>query len=121
MKVQIGGKISRGTGKVKDKIESNKGIALKGPSVTQLIMSMHRKDEKRDMKRSKNRKVTRFGGNQAVYYFVKYLKVKSDEGFFPRKTCNLMLVRGTISFYKPESENFSCWRKCYVEWINAFK
>ena len=62
--------IARGMGKVKDKIESNKGAALKGPSVIQLIMSMHRKDEKRDMKRSKNRKVTCLGGTQAVYCVV---------------------------------------------------
>ena len=67
---QIGGRISRGTGKLKNKIESNKGAALKGLSVTQLIMSMRRKYEKRDMKRSKDRKVTRLGGTQAVYYFV---------------------------------------------------
>ena len=51
----------------------------------------------------------------------KYLKFRSYRGFFPGKLVNLLLVRGTISFYKSESENFTCWRKCYVEWINAFK
>ena len=70
MKVLIGDRISRGMGKVKDKIESNKGENLKGPLVTQLIMSMCRKDEKRDMKRSKSRKVTHLGGTQAGYCFV---------------------------------------------------
>ena len=61
----------KGRGKIKrQKIESNKGAALKGPSVIQLIMSMHRKDEKRDVKRSKNQKVTHLGGTQAVYCFV---------------------------------------------------
>ena len=66
-KVQIGDRISRGVGRVKDKAESNKNAALKGPSVTQSIMSMHRKDEKRDMKRLNNRKVTHLGGTQVVY------------------------------------------------------
>ena len=42
-KVLIGDRISKGAGKVKDKIESNKGTDLKGPSVTQLIMSLRRK------------------------------------------------------------------------------
>ena len=69
MKAQIGGRISRGMGKVKDIIKSNKGAALKGPSITQLIMRTHRKDENRDMKRSKNRKVTRFGGNPSDLLF----------------------------------------------------
>ena len=45
-KVLIGDRISKGAGKVKDKIESNKGTDLKGPSVTQLIMSLRRKNEK---------------------------------------------------------------------------
>ena len=69
MKVQIGDRISRGAGKVKDKIEGNKVANLKGPAVTQPIMSLRRKDEKRDMKCSKNRKVTRLGGTQVVYHF----------------------------------------------------
>ena len=46
-KVLIGDRVSRGVGKVKDKIESNKGTDLKGPSVTQSIMSLRRKDGKR--------------------------------------------------------------------------
>ena len=65
--MQIGDRISRGTGRVKDKAESNKNVALKGPSFTQSIMSMRKKDEKRDMKRLNNRKVTHLGGTQAVY------------------------------------------------------
>ena len=51
----------------------------------------------------------------------KYLKVRSYRGFFLGKLVNLLLVRVTTSFYKPESENFTYWIKCYVEWINAFK
>ena len=63
-----------------------------------------------------------FGGNPSgLLILFKYLKVRSYRGFFPGKLVNLLLVRGTISFYKLESENFTCWRKCYVEWINAFK
>ena len=70
MKVLIGDRVSKGAGKVKDKIESNKGTGLKGPSVTQLIMSLRiRKMKRRDMKRSKNRIVTRLGGTQAVCGF----------------------------------------------------
>ena len=36
----------------------------------------------------------------------KYLKVRSCRGFFLGKLVNLLLVRGNISFYKSESENF---------------
>ena len=62
-KVLIGDRISKGTGKVKDKIESNKGTNLKGPSVTQLIMSLHRKNEKEGYKTLKEPKSHTFGGN----------------------------------------------------------
>ena len=65
--MQIGDRISRGAGRVKDKAESNKNAALKGPSVTQSIMSMRRKDEKRDMKHLNNRKFTHLGGTEVVY------------------------------------------------------
>ena len=84
----------------KNKIESNKSADLKGPSVAQLIMSMRRKDEKRDMKRSKNRKVRRLWGNPSDLLFcLNIWKLIARGGFFPWETCNLMLVRGTISFY----------------------
>ena len=63
-------RIARRTSGVEDKIESNKSIDLKGLAVTQPIMSMRRKDGKRDMKRSKNRIVTRMEGTQANYCFV---------------------------------------------------
>ena len=63
-----------------------------------------------------------FGETQAVCWFcLNIWKLEVTGGFFPRKLVNLLLVRGTTSFYKPESENFTCWRKCYVEWVNAFK
>ena len=63
-------RIARRTSGVEDKIQSNKITDLKGLAVTQPIMSMRKKDGKRDMKRSKNRIVTRMGGTQAVYCFV---------------------------------------------------
>ena len=63
-------KIIRRTNEGKDKMTGDRGASLKGPAVTQPIMSMRRKDERRDMKHSKNQKVTRLGRTQAVYYFV---------------------------------------------------
>ena len=99
-KVLIGDRVSRGTGKVKDKIESNKGTDLKGPSVTQLIMSLRRKDAKEGYEMLEEPKSHTFGGNPSgLLILFKYLKVRSYKEFFPGKTCNLMLVRGTISFY----------------------
>ena len=63
-----------------------------------------------------------FGGspNDLLFEF-KYWKVRIYKGFFPWQTCKLLLVRGTISFYKPETANFASWRKCYVEYINVIK
>ena len=62
-KVLIGDRISKGAGKVKDKIKSNKGTDLKGPLVTQLIMSLHRKNEKEGYETPKELKSHTFGGN----------------------------------------------------------
>ena len=61
-KVLIRDRISRKAGKVKDEIESNKGTDLKGPSVTQLIMSLHRKNEKEGDETPKEPKSHTFGG-----------------------------------------------------------
>ena len=63
MKVPIGDRISKVTCKVKDKIESNKGADLKGPLVTQPIMSLHRKDEKEGYETFEEPKSHTFGGN----------------------------------------------------------
>ena len=71
-------------GKVKDKIESNKGTDLKGPSVTQPIMSLRKKDEKEGYETFEEPKSHTFGGNPSGLLFLfKYLKVRSDRGFFP--------------------------------------
>ena len=80
------GRVARETSEGKDKIESDKSPDLKGPAVTQLIMSIWRKDEKRDMKRSKNQKVTRLGGAQTIYYLsLNTGKLEFTGTFFPRK------------------------------------
>ena len=85
-KVPIGDRISRGAGKVKDKIESNKGADLKGPSVTQPIMSLCRKDEKEGYETFEEPKShTVWGEPKRSTILFKYLKVKSDKGFFPGK------------------------------------
>ena len=48
-----------------------------------------------------------FGGNPSgLLILFKYLKVRSYRGFVPGKTCNLMLVRGTISFYNQRMQIF---------------
>ena len=50
-KVQIGDKIARRASKVEGEANNDKGVDLKGLSVTQRIMSAHRKDKNKDMKR----------------------------------------------------------------------
>ena len=65
-------------------------------------MSIRSKDEERDMKRSRNRKVIRLEGSPSdLELSFKYLKVELKRDlFFPGKTCKpFLLVRGTISFY----------------------
>ena len=71
-------------------------------------MIIRRKDERRDMKRSKNRRVTCLGGTQVVYWFclnIWKLEVMGDF-FFRGKTCKPLLVRGTISFYNQKLQFF---------------
>ena len=59
------------------------------------------------MKRFEGREKSHvWGKSKRSTILFKYLKVRSYRGFFPGKLVNLLLVRGTISFYKPESENF---------------
>ena len=47
-----------------------------------------------------------WGKPKASLVLFKYLKFRSYRGFFPGKLVNLFIVRGTIFFYKPESEKF---------------
>ena len=53
------------------------------------------------MKRFDGPKGHTFGGSSSGQLFqFKYLKVRTDRGFFQgEKTCKLLFVRGTISFY----------------------
>ena len=80
-------RIARRTNKGKDKMNGDKGAAQKGLLVTQPIMSMRRKDEERDMKRSRDRKVTRLEEPKSSTILFKYSKVRSYRGFFPGKNC----------------------------------
>ena len=116
------GRVTRETSEGKDKIESNKSTDLKGPSVTQLIMSIRRKYERGDMKRSKDRRVTGLGGNPSgLLILFKYLKVRSYRDFFPRKTCKQFACKRNYFVLQPETANLACWIKCYVEFINVIK
>ena len=59
------------------------------------------------MKRFEGPKGRTFGGSPSGRLFqFKYLKARTDKGLFPWKTCNLMLVRGTISFYNQRIQIF---------------
>ena len=62
-------RIARRASEVEGKINSDKGVDLKYMSVTKRIMSAHRKDKNRDIKRLRDRKVTRLGAAQAVNCF----------------------------------------------------
>ena len=55
-------RVARETSEGKDKIKSNKGTYLKGPSVTQLIMSLRRKNEKEGDETPEEPKSHKFGG-----------------------------------------------------------
>ena len=69
-------------------------------SVTKHIMSAHRKDKSRDLKRFEGPKGHTLGAAQVVNGFsLNIQKLELTKGFFPWKTCKLLLVRGTISFY----------------------
>ena len=59
---------------------------MKGLSVTQLIMSLHRKDEKEGYEMFEEPKSHTFGGNPSdLLVLFKYLKDRSYGGFFPLK------------------------------------
>ena len=82
-------------------MKATKYADLKSPSVTQLIMSLRRKDEKEEYETLEEPKSHTFGGGNpsGLLILFKYLKVRIYRGFFPGKTCNLILVGGIISFY----------------------
>ena len=64
------------------------------------IMSTHGKDKMVILDGFEELKVHTFGAAQAVgWFWFKYRKVRVYNGFFPGKTCELLFVRGTTSFY----------------------
>ena len=63
------GRIARRASEVEGKTNSNKGTDLEGLSVTQRIMSAHRKDKNRDMKRFEGPKGHTFGGSPSGLLF----------------------------------------------------
>ena len=57
---------------------------MKSTSITQLIMSLRRKDEKEEYETLEEPKSHTFGGNpSSLLILFKYLKVRSYRGFFP--------------------------------------
>ena len=40
-----------------------------------------------------------WGSPRVLLFLYKERKVREDRGFFPRKTCELLFVRGTTSFH----------------------
>ena len=70
--------------KEKTKSKATKYADLKSPSVTQLIMSLRRKDEKEEYETLEEPKSHTFGGNPSgLLILFKYLKVRSYGGIFP--------------------------------------
>ena len=59
----MGDRISRGAGKVEDKMNSDRDTDLKGPSVTHLIMGVRRKDRKESSETFEGLESHTFGGS----------------------------------------------------------
>ena len=102
------GRVARETSEGKDKkSKAIKNADLKGPAITQLIMSIRRKYERRDMKGSKNRRVILLGGTQAICWFCLNIgKLEITGTFSLEELVNHLLVRGTISFYNQNCNFF---------------
>ena len=78
--------------------------------------------KRRDMKRSKDRRVTRLGGNPSgLLILFKYLKVRSYSGFFPGKNGKVFVCKRNYFVLQSETATFACWRKRNVECINVIK
>ena len=45
-----------------------------------------------------------WGSPRVLLFLYKERKVRENRGFFPRKTCELLFVRGTTSFYNKNSQ-----------------
>ena len=46
-------------------------------------------------------------------------KIEFTGAFSLEKTCELLFVRGTTSFYNKKLQIFACWRRCDVEYSNV--
>ena len=63
-------------------------------------MSTHRKDKNEDIKRlGGTQRSHDWGSPSGSLIWFKYKKVRTYRGFFLGKTCELLFVRGTTSFY----------------------
>ena len=103
----MGDRISRGAGKVKDKMNSDRDTDLKGPSVTHPTMGVCRKDRKEGSETFKGLESHTFGGRpNDLLCSLNIGKLELRRGFFPRKLVNHLLVRGTISFYNQKTAIF---------------
>ena len=58
------------------------------------------------LKRSGSRKVKGRGNPKVLASLYKDRKVRGKGGFFPGKTCELLFVRGTTSFYNKKLQIF---------------
>ena len=85
--------------KEKTKSKATKYANLKIPSVTQLIMSLRKKDEKEEYERLEESKSHTFGGEtQAVYSFCLNIWKLEVTGTFSQLDLWRHIVRRTISF-----------------------
>ena len=108
----MGDRNSRGTGKVKDKMNSDRDVDLKGPSVTHPIMGVRRKDRKESSETFEGLESHTFGGAQTIYYCsLNMEKLELRRDFFPRKTCKPFACKRNYFVLQSETATFTCWRK----------
>ena len=87
-------------------------------------MSTHKTDKIVRLKRFGEPK-GHAGGGAAQQFFSFCINIEDLDrrmgGIFPRKTCELLVVRGTTSFCNNTITNLARWRKCCVECSNVIK
>ena len=110
------------TNEGKDKMRVDKGATMKGPSVTQPIMSMRRKDRKEGSETFKGLESHTFGGRpNDLLCSLNIGKLELRRDFFPGKTCKLFSCKRNYFVLQLETTTFACWRKRNVECINVIK